>query len=202
MFDIEPTPIAAADAARGELLVKAPAEGVCAEFAQARRIDTAQDDLWSVSAGGRSRTYCLHVERARGGAPDQAGRPYLASLYAFDDVAQAADPNKHLPLFSEEVLGTARPAKLHISVDAEWFAFEGENQEWRALPWGLKAWRNLANGVVAPRGDIASMQEMQPFSLLLGDTPIARADLLARFPVAAGLPQKIGSAMGAAAGPR
>ena len=198
VFDIEPTPIAAADAARGEPLIKAPADGVCAEFAQARRIDTAQDDLWSVFAGGRSRTYCLHVERARGGAPDQAGRPYLGSLYAFDDEAQAADPNKHLPLFSEEVLGTARPAKLHISVSAEWFAFEGENQEWRALPWGLKAWRGLANGVVARHSDIASTQDMQPFSLLLGDTPIARVDLLARFPVAAGLPQKIGSAMGVA----
>ena len=197
VFDIEPTPIAASDAIRGEPLEKAPAQGVCAEFAKAQRIDTVQDDLWSVSAGGRARTYCLHVERARGGAPDQAGNPYLASLYAFDSAAQAADANKHLPLFSEEVLGTARPAKLRISVDAEWLAFEGENQEWRALPWGLRAWRGLANGVVAQRSDTPSMQDVQPFSLLLGDTSVDRANLLERFPVAKGLPLKIGSAMGA-----
>ena len=202
VFDIEPTPIAAVDAALGEPLIKAPAQGVCAEFAKAQHIDTAQDDLWSVAAGRRSRTFCLHVERARGGAPDQAGRPYLASLYAFDDAAHAADANKHLPLFSEEVLGTARPAKLRISVAAEWFAFEGENQEWRALPWGLRAWRSLANGVVAERIDIASMQDVQPFSLLLGDMPVARADLLGRFEVASRLPLKIGSAMEAAAAPR
>ncbi len=201
VFDIEPTPIAAADANRGEPLKKAPAQGVCAEFAKAQHIDTAQDDLWSISAGGSSRTYCLHVERARGGAPDETGRPYLGSLYAFDDADQAADPNKHLPLFSEEVLGTARPGELRISVEAEWFAFEGENQEWRAVPWGLRAWRGLANNVVAQHTDIASMQETQPFSLLLGDTLVDRASLLDRFPVAARLPLKIGSAM-AAAGPR
>ncbi len=201
VFDIEPTPIAAADAIRSEPLSKAPAQGVCAEFAKAQHIDTAQDDLWSVSAGGAARTYCLHVERARGGAPDEAGRPYLGSLYAFDDAAQAGDANKHLPLFSEEVLGTARPGKLRISVEAEWFAFEGENQEWRAVPWGLRAWRSLANSVVAPHNDIASMQETQPFSLLLGDTLVDRISLLDRFPVAGRLPLKIGSAM-AGAGPR
>ena len=198
VFDIEPTPIAAADASRGEPLGRAPAQGVCAAFAKAQHIDTVQDDLWTVSAGGGARTYCLHVERARGGGPDPVGRPFLGSLYAFDDAAQAADANKHLPLFSQEVLGTARPAKLHISVEAEWFAFEGENQEWRAVPWGLSAWRGLANSVVAPHNDIASLQELQPFSLLLGDTPVGRAQLLDRFPVAAGLPLKIGSAMAAA----
>ena len=67
------------------------------------------------------------------------------------------------------------------------------------MPWGLNAWRGLANSVVAPHTDIASLQELQPFSLLLGDTPVGRAQLLDRFPVAAGLPLKIGSAMAAAA---
>jgi len=197
VFDIEPTPIAPPDGARAESLEKAPAQGVCAEFAKAQHIDTAQDDVWSVAAKDSARTYCLHVEHARGGAPDQDHRPYLASLYAFGNEAQASDPNKHLPLFSEEVVGTARPTKLRINVDAEWLAFEGENQEWRAVPWGLRAWRGLANGVVAAHGDTPSMQDVQPFSLLLGGTLVSRPDLLDRFPVATGLPLKIGSAMGA-----
>ena len=197
VFDIEPTPIAAPAAAQGEPLERAPAQGVCAEFAKAQGIATASDDVWSVKASGRARTYCLHVERARGAASGPGRSPYLASLYAFDDAAQAADANKHLPLFSEEVVGTTRPTRLRISIDAEWLAFEGENQEWRALPWGLRAWRGMANRVVAAGNDTPSMPDVQPFSLLLSGPPIARADLLGRFPVAMQLPLKIGSAMGA-----
>ena len=173
-LDIEPTPIAAADASRGEPLRQAPTQGVCAEGAKAQHIDTARDKLRSVSAGGGLRTYCLHVERAPGGAPDEAGRRYLGSFCAFDDAAPAADANKHLPWFSEEVLGTARPGKRRTKVQAECFAFEGENQEWRAVPRGLQASRGLANNVVAQHKDIASMQETQPLSLLLGGTLVDR----------------------------
>ena len=199
LFDIEPTPISASDAARGEPLAKAPAQGVCAEFAKAQGIDPAQAEVWSVTAGSRARSYCLHVESARGAGPGQGRRPFLASLYAFDNAAQAADANKHLPLFSEEVVGTVRPAKLRISVDGEWLAFEGDNQEWRALPWGLRAWRGLANGVVAAPGGTPPARDGQPFSLLLSGPPVARSDLLEGFPVAQQLPLKIGSAMGAEA---
>jgi energy-coupling factor transporter ATP-binding protein EcfA2 len=197
VFDFEPTPIAAPGDSQGEPLEKAPVQGVCAEFAKAQPVKAAPDDIWSVPAKGRARTYCLQVQHARGGTIDQDRRPFLASLYAFDNAAQAADPNKHLPLFSEEVVGTVRPTKLRINIDAEWLAFEGPNEEWRAIPWGLRAWRGLANGVVEAHSDTPQAPDSQPFSLLLSGPPVARADLLGRFPVATDLPVKIGSAMGA-----
>ena len=65
-----------------------------------------------------------------------------------------------------------RPGKLRANVQAECFAFEGESQERRAVPRGPQASRGLANKVVAQHKDIASMLETQPFSLLLGGTPI------------------------------
>jgi energy-coupling factor transporter ATP-binding protein EcfA2 len=196
---------------------------VCAAFAKAKALNLSdnQDNVWSVNASGDHRTYCLHVKPSQASFT-KSGNLFLASLYAFQGKEQASDSTKHLPLLLEEVVGTVRPTKFNIDAKNGWLAFKGEGGEWRALPWGLSAWGGLAKEVFAVpaeapttwfdralrtlRGlatvvftkniDSYAAQDEQPFNLLLNGTATDDVELSKLFSAAAGLPLKVGSAMG------
>jgi hypothetical protein len=58
-----------------------------------------------------------------------------------------------------------------VRIDARtgWLAFRSANRRWRAMPWGLDAWRELARGVID--SDHTPTAEGM-FSLIVGGEPV------------------------------
>lgn len=149
LFDMEPSPVAAADAGNGQAMVRAEPGSICDTFAQARSLGP-KDVVWSAApASGQGTVYCLHVKPALNASPD-AGTPFLASLYGFADRDVAGDTEKQAPLFRELVLGAVKPDEYRIQVQEGWLAFRNADQ-WRAVPWSAGAWSRLAEGVFDAR---------------------------------------------------
>ena len=189
LFDLEPTPIAEAQArgAASVALAPAPGSSPCAAFAEAMKIapTSGEQVLATPDAGDAKSIHCLHVKPARG-AP-----LFLATLYAFRDAADARDIEKQAPLFRELVLGPLRPAEFRIDAAAGWLAYSVGARSWRAVPFSVPALRGLAKAVfVAKPAGAAPWAEAGQLKLIVGDENAGTAKLPERLAAAPDQPRK------------
>ena len=98
-----------------------------------------------VGAGDALVAYCLHLKDANYTSP-RGVKPTLATLYRVRS-GGSHEIESETPLFSELVLGGNRPDEVRIEPHAGWLTFRSGARRWRAVPWGLEAWRELARGV-------------------------------------------------------
>ena len=173
LFDLEPVPITAADAMRTVPMEPAIATSPCGVFARASAdvIRFTENDAWLetvVSGRNENLAYCLHVKDASYRNPKGVA-PTLATLYRVRGAGDGHVVESQTPLFSELVLGAVRPDELRIDAQAGWLAFRSGGRRWRAVPWGLEAWRELARGVFD--ADHMPVAEGM-FSLIIGDEPV------------------------------
>jgi len=170
LFDLEPVPIATASAMRAVAMDLAVAGTACGAFARASAdvIQFAEDDslLETVvpGAAGDKVAYCLHLKTASYRSAKGIA-PTLATLYRVRGGVDAHAIESQTPLFSELVLGAVRPDAVRIDTETGWLAFASTGRRWRAVPWGLAAWRELARGVFD--GDQKSVAEGM-FNLIVG----------------------------------
>ncbi|MEP6872854.1 MAG: hypothetical protein ABI887_00655 [Burkholderiales bacterium] len=152
LFDLEPVPITTTGAMRAGAMALAVAASPCGVFARASADAirfTENDALLEAvvsDARGDSAAYCLHLEIANYRSPKGVA-PTLATLYRVRGSGEARAIESQTPLFNELVLGAVRPDEVRIDTEAGWLAFRGAGRRWRAIPWGLEAWRELAGDV-------------------------------------------------------
>jgi hypothetical protein len=173
LFDLEPVPITTTGAMRAVAMQQAGAASPCGAFARASadviRIAAGDALLETVvtDARGGSTAYCLHLEIA-GQRTAKGVAPTLATLYRVRGAGETRAIESQTPLFNELVLGAVRPDEVRIDTETGWLAFRG-GRRWRAIPWGLEAWRELAGDVFdaehkpAPEG---------MFNLIVGGVPV------------------------------
>ncbi len=155
LFDLEPVPIATTSAMRAVAMQSATGTSPCGVFARASAdvIRIAESDalLEAVVSDGRgdSTAYCLHLETASYRSPKGVA-PTLATLYRVRGSGDMRAIESQTPLFNELVLGAMRPEAVRIDTEVGWLAFRGATR-WRAVPWGLEAWRELAGDVFDPK---------------------------------------------------
>jgi hypothetical protein len=174
LFDLEPVPISAAGAAQATAMQPPAAGSPCDLFARASAdvIRFAADDklLETVVSGkGGSVAYCLHLKDASYRSPKGIA-PTLATLYRVRGSGELHAVESQTPLFSELVLGANRPEEVRIAAEVGWLAFRGGvGRRWRAIPWGLEAWRELAQDVFDAQRRPAAEGN---FSLITGGEPV------------------------------
>ena len=178
LFDLEPVPISTLDAMRAGAMTLAAAASPCSVFAKASadviRFSEKDALLETVVPGGDgsnsrgSVAYCLHLKPASYRSPKGVA-PTLATLYRVRGAADAHAVESQTPLFSELVLGAVAPDEVRLDTQAGWLAFRSGGRRWRALPWGLEAWRELARGVFD--ADHRPAAEGM-FSLIVGGEPV------------------------------
>ena len=181
LFDVEPSPVAAAQVASGAAMrLLAPGGGgsVCRAFAESHGVDLAVESVWELAApapkdkdAGR-RAHCLRVASFNSGS---GAVFHLASLYAIDPDANADDKGRDLPLVNQLALGESRPAEVRLDNRAGWLAFRDARGPWRAVPWSLATYREMGGEV-------------------LRAAPAAAAAAVASAASAAGQPRHCGSA--------
>ncbi|MEP7101987.1 MAG: hypothetical protein ABI781_15865 [Burkholderiales bacterium] len=189
LFDVEPTPIAAAAANAAIKLEDTADAGVCAAFADSLKIDGADRVVvLTTPPAADAPTWCLHLRTAAGGAL------WLGTLYAFRDEADARDTLKRAPLYLDLVLGATRPAEYRIDTRAGWLAFSGDGRSWRAVPWSVQALRGLARPVFAPAptsSGKASWAGSSQLKLIVGADDHGDAELPKRLESAPEQPRKV-----------
>lgn len=184
LFDLEPVPIGSADALRAVAMERAAADSPCSAFARAStdviRVGESDALLETVLPGGAggSVAYCLHLKTASYRSPKGVA-PTLATLYRVRGAGDARAVESQTPLFSELVLGANRPEEVRIETQAGWLTFRSGGRRWRATPWGLGAWRELARGVFDGEHKPAAGGM---FGLIVGDeaVPDVRASVVQR----------------------
>ena len=173
LFDLEPVPITTVDSMRALSMALAVAASPCGVFAKASADVIrfgASDALLEtiVTEDGRSVAYCLHLKAASYRSPKGVA-PTLATLYRVRGAGDAHAVESQTPLFSELVLGAVPPDEVRLDTQAGWLAFRTGGRRWRAVPWGLTAWRELARGVFDADHQPAA-EGM--FSLITGGEPV------------------------------
>jgi len=184
LFDLEPVPIAPVDALRAAAMAPAVAASPCRLFANANaevfRFGESDALLETVMTKGDRAdiAYCLHLKAASYRSP-KGGVPTLATLYRVRHGGEAHAIESQTPLFSELVLGAMRPDEVRLDTELGWLAFRSGGRRWRAVPWGLGAWRELAGGVFDADQKFAA-EGM--FSLIIGAEPVpdVRASVMQR----------------------
>jgi energy-coupling factor transporter ATP-binding protein EcfA2 len=142
-FDTEPSLIDAEWAAKGRPMQGATSRGFCERFAQAHGLKTTEMQELPVAPPEKG-TYCLHVSRAK----SSEDAPYIASLYRSSAEIFARPGTKPLPIVDQVVVGNRRPTEYRIDRSGNSFAFKSaEDEQWRAVPCSLDAWRGLAKEV-------------------------------------------------------
>jgi len=155
-------------------MATASATSACGAFARASAdvIRLAEGDTLletaTTDAQGERTVYCLHLETASYRSPKGVA-PTLATLYRVRGSGEARAIESKTPLFNELVLGAVRPDQVRIDAQAGWLAFRGTAPRWRAIPWGLAAWRELAADVFDP-GHRPAAEGM--FNLIVGGVPV------------------------------
>ena len=173
LFDLEPVPITTVDSMRALSMALAVAASPCGVFAKASADVIrfgASDALLetTVTEDGRNVAYCLHLKAASYRSPKGVA-PTLATLYRVRGAGDAHAVESQTPLFSELVLGAVPPDEVRLDTQAGWLAFRTGGRHWRAVPWGLTAWRELARGVFDADHQPAA-EGM--FSLITGGEPV------------------------------
>jgi hypothetical protein len=149
-----------------------------ADFIRVAESDTLLEAV--VPDGASSTAYCLHLKAASYRSPKGVA-PTLATLYRVRDASDAHAIESRTPLFSELVLGALAPDEVRLAAQDGWLAFRSTGRRWRAVPWGLVAWRELARGVFD--ADHRPVFEGM-FSLIIGDEQVPDvAASVARRPV-------------------
>ena len=184
LFDLEPVPITSGDALRVAAMEPSGAASPCGQFAKAsadvirfRENDALLQTVTTEGSLGRV-AYCLHLKTASYRSPKGVA-PTLATLYRVRGGGAAHTIESQTPLFSELVLGPMRPDEVRIDTEVGWLAFRSGGRRWRAVPWGLTAWRELARGVFDADQKFAA-EGM--FSLIIGaeSVPDVRASVAQR----------------------
>ncbi len=172
LFDLEPVPITTADSMRAAPMALADAASPCGVFANASadviRFKANDTLLQTRVSDGGSVAYCLHLKAASYRSPKGVA-PTLATLYRVGGAADAHAVESQTPLFSELVLGAVPPDEVRLDTQTGWLAFRTGGRRWRAVPWGLTAWRELARDAfdAAQRPTTEGM-----FSLIVGGEPV------------------------------
>ena len=102
-----------------------------------------------------SRSPCLRISSLK----NSAGKVfYLASLYALDQPPAAGGQAQDLPLINQLPLGEKWPNGVQFNERNGSLAFRSEGEPWRATPWSLPAFHDMARDVFKPGKGVAAIK--------------------------------------------
>jgi hypothetical protein len=115
---------------------------------------------------------------------------FLATLYGFGKqrfTNEKEMTERHLPLLGGLNVGHEPPVEYRMDTKSGWLAFKTKTGQWRAVPFSVDAWRQLAQDVFIPKDvdkNLVNDDRFGPaYRLILGDVPTPNdAELKKRSP--------------------